>query len=85
VDSSAAAALANRGSAGLSIAVARGGHPNLVHQGGIPGFNSILVYFPKEKLTIAVISNSPVVSAGELAARIARDAFALAPASATQR
>ena len=51
------------------------GHPNLMHEGGIPGFNSILVYFPSEKLTIAVLSNSPAASAGELAAEIAREAF----------
>ncbi len=51
------------------------GHPNFMHEGGIPGFNSILVYFTEEKLTVAVISNSPGASAGELAAEIAREAF----------
>jgi CubicO group peptidase (beta-lactamase class C family) len=52
------------------------GHPNFMHEGGIPGFNSILVYFPNEKLSIAVLSNSPAASAGLLAAQIAREAFA---------
>jgi D-alanyl-D-alanine carboxypeptidase len=51
------------------------GHPNFMHEGGIPGFNSILVYFTEEKLSIAVISNSPAASAGQLAAEIARAAF----------
>ncbi len=51
------------------------GHPNLMHEGGIPGFNSILVYFTKEELSIAVISNSPAASAGRLAAEISREAF----------
>lgn len=51
------------------------GHPNFMHEGGIPGFNAILVYFPKEKLSIAVISNSPAASAGQVAAEIAREAF----------
>lgn len=51
------------------------GHPNFMHEGGIPGFNSILVYFKNEKLTIAVISNSPAASAGLLAAEIALESF----------
>lgn len=53
------------------------GHPNTMHEGGIPGFNSILVHFTKEDLTIAVLSNSPATSAGLLAARVAEAAFAL--------
>jgi D-alanyl-D-alanine carboxypeptidase len=51
------------------------GRPNLMHEGGIPGFNSILVHFTNEKLSIAVLSNSPAASAGQLAAEIAREAF----------
>jgi CubicO group peptidase (beta-lactamase class C family) len=51
------------------------GHPNFMHEGAIPGFNSILVYFTREKLSIAVISNSPAASAGQIAAEIARAAF----------
>ncbi len=51
------------------------GHPNFMHEGGIPGFNSILVYFTNEKLSIAVLSNSPAASAGQIAADIAREAF----------
>jgi CubicO group peptidase (beta-lactamase class C family) len=52
-------------------------HPNLMHEGGIPGFNSILVHFTDEKLSIAVLSNSPAASAGQLAAEIAREDFRL--------
>jgi hypothetical protein len=55
------------------------GHPNFMHGGGIPGFNSMLVYFPDEKLTVAVISSSPAAAAGELAAAIAREVFKLSP------
>ena len=47
----------------------------VMHEGGIPGFNAILVYFPHEKLSIAVSSNSPAASAGQLAAEIALEAF----------
>jgi D-alanyl-D-alanine carboxypeptidase len=53
------------------------GHPNLMHEGGIPGFNAILVLFTHEDLSIAVLSNSPAASAGQLAADIAREAFRL--------
>lgn len=52
------------------------GHRNFMHEGGIPGFNSILVYFTEEDLSIAVISNSSAVSAGTVAADIARGVFA---------
>jgi D-alanyl-D-alanine carboxypeptidase len=53
------------------------GHPNFMHEGGIPGFNSILVYFTNEHLSIEVISNSPAASAGQIAAEIARADFAM--------
>jgi len=56
------------------------GHPSFMHEGGIPGFNSILVYFTQEQLSIAVISNSPAVSAGQLAAEIARAVFEISAA-----
>lgn len=55
------------------------GHANVMHGGGIPGFNSILAYFIDEKLSIAVITNSPDASAGTLAAEIARESFAEKP------
>lgn len=55
------------------------GHANVMHDGGIPGFGSILVHFTKENLTIAVISNSPAASAGQLAAEIARECFRMNP------
>lgn len=51
------------------------GHPNLGHGGGIHGFNSMLVYFPAEGLSVAVISSSPAVPAGLVAADIAREAL----------
>ncbi len=55
------------------------GHLNFMHEGGIPGFNSILIYFTNEKLSIAVLSNSPAASAGQLAAEIALEAFEIEP------
>lgn len=50
-----------------------------MHEGGVPGFNAILIYFIYEQLSIAVISNSPAASAGLLAAQIARADFARPP------
>ena len=42
------------------------------HGGGIPGFNSMLTYFPETGVGVAVISNSEGYSAGRLAKEIAR-------------
>lgn len=43
------------------------------HGGGINGFNSVLLYFPDEKLHVAVISNSEVLRADALGLTIAKD------------
>jgi D-alanyl-D-alanine carboxypeptidase len=50
------------------------GRPRVMHGGGIFGFNSTLEYYPEEKLSIAVISNSESVTSGGLAKAIAREA-----------
>lgn len=54
------------------------GHPCILHGGGIYGFNSMLLYLPDEKLSIAVISSSESVSSGRLSQEIAREALGAA-------
>lgn len=53
------------------------GHARVMHEGGIHGFNSILEYYPEEKLSIAVLSNSESVPSSLLAREIARVALGL--------
>lgn len=48
------------------------GRPSVSHGGGIFGFNSILLHFPEDDLTIAVISNSEAYNSGALGMRLAR-------------
>jgi CubicO group peptidase (beta-lactamase class C family) len=50
-----------------------GGHKRISHGGGIEGFNTVLEYYPEDKLTIVVLENSagavpPPEIAGKLAA-----------------
>jgi hypothetical protein len=49
-----------------------GGHKKISHGGGIEGFNTILTYYPDDKLTVVVLAilNEPAVAdiAGKLAA-----------------
>jgi CubicO group peptidase (beta-lactamase class C family) len=48
-----------------------GGHKKISHGGGIEGFNTILTYYPDDKLTVVVLANlnGPVADiAGKLAA-----------------
>jgi CubicO group peptidase (beta-lactamase class C family) len=40
------------------------GRPAVWHTGGIPGFNSSLLYFPDEDMAIAVIVNAPPAPPG---------------------
>ena len=50
--------------------------PAVAHGGGIFGFNAFLVRLPThEDLTIAVLSNSPTLNAGDVAMQIARAAL----------
>ena len=51
---------------------AQAGEPCVWHGGGIFGFNSVLLYFPGEKLSIGVISNSEGLRADALGAELAR-------------
>jgi len=57
------------------------GHPKVAHGGGIPGFNSSLSEFPKDRITVAVIANAigKDAGAGKVAARIERIALDLPP------
>jgi CubicO group peptidase (beta-lactamase class C family) len=41
---------------GLSVAM-QDGHKRIQHNGGIEGFNTVLAYYPDDKLTVAVLSN----------------------------
>jgi CubicO group peptidase (beta-lactamase class C family) len=56
------------------------GHPQIAHGGGINGFASMLTYFPKDDLTIVVLTNSGNGQASQIATRIARAALGM-PAS----
>ena len=58
------------------------GHAVTGHTGSGLGFNAVLMTFPADRLTIAVLTNSASGSAGTIAAAIARSALELAPAKA---
>jgi CubicO group peptidase (beta-lactamase class C family) len=53
---------------GIYVGTAKG-RRRIIHEGGVPGFNSCMVYFPETKITISVLSNMfrPEV-AGEIVA-----------------
>ncbi len=51
------------------------GIPMVSHGGGINGFNSMLAYFPEQRLSVAVISNSETFRASSVSERIARAAL----------
>ena len=55
------------------------GQPVVDHSGGIFGFNSMLMYLPHQKLSVAVISNSETIASRELAHNIVRAALDIAP------
>jgi len=59
-----------------------GGHRRISHGGGIEGFNTVLEYYPEDKLTVVVLENSvgavpPPEIAGKLAAIAHGEAVAL--------
>jgi CubicO group peptidase (beta-lactamase class C family) len=56
------------------------GHAVAGHTGSGLGFSTVLMTFPADRLTIAVLTNSASASAVTIAAAIARAAFELAPA-----
>ncbi len=49
-----------------------GTHPRVFHGGSINGFTSILAYYPKDKLTIAVLANTETTIVGALEEELAR-------------
>lgn len=57
------------------------GHKRIEHAGGIQGFNSELVYWPDEKMTIVVLANlngsAPISIAADLAATVHGEKVAL--------
>jgi len=55
------------------------GHPIVAHDGGIPGFNSSLAYFPADSLGVAVLVNTAPGYAGRVQQAIARAALGLPP------
>ena len=48
------------------------GQPCIWHGGGIPGFKSVLLYFPGAQLSIGVLSNSERLRADTLGLELAR-------------
>jgi CubicO group peptidase (beta-lactamase class C family) len=66
---------------GLQIAPDLHGRQAILHGGGIHGFNSTLAYFIDDQLSIAVISNTHAVPAGQVAHEIARFALSATDAS----
>jgi D-alanyl-D-alanine carboxypeptidase len=55
------------------------GHRRVWHNGGINGFNSVLVSFPDDGLTVVVLANSDGGIANEVARAIVRAVFGLPP------
>ena len=53
------------------------GHPQVEHGGGIDGFASMLMYFPKDGVTVAVLTNSSGGPAVKIAKDVARAALGL--------
>lgn len=57
----------------LSVA----GHKTIMHNGGIEGFNTMLAYFPDDKLTVVVLSNMNGPAVDELGQRLGPMALGL--------
>lgn len=51
-----------------------GDHPRILHNGGIPGFSSLLAYYPGDELYVVVISNNSS-NATDIGAGLARLLF----------
>ena len=66
----------HKGSYGLGVGVQTvNGRTVIAHGGGIEGFNSHLMYFPEEKITVAVLANVNGPTASEFAQQLAKLAF----------
>lgn len=48
-----------------------GGHKAIEHNGGIEGFNTMLAYYPDDKMTVVVLSNVNGNAPGEIATKLA--------------
>ncbi|HLK69949.1 MAG TPA: serine hydrolase [Bryobacteraceae bacterium] len=57
---------------GLTVETA-GGHKVIQHGGGIEGFNTVLAYYPEDKLTVVVLenANNPAAPPGAIANKLA--------------
>jgi Beta-lactamase/Domain of unknown function (DUF3471) len=55
---------------GLMISNANG-HKRIEHGGGIEGFNTVMAYYPDDKLTVIVLANLNGGAPGEIAAKLA--------------
>jgi CubicO group peptidase (beta-lactamase class C family) len=56
---------------GLGVS-AQDGHKAITHDGGIQGFNTSLIYYPDEKLVVAVLANINGPGAGQIAAALGK-------------
>lgn len=56
---------------GLGVST-RNGHKMIAHNGGIQGFNTSLIYYPEDKLVVAVLANLNGPFADQLAAELGK-------------
>lgn len=56
---------------GLGVST-RNGHKMITHNGGIQGFNTSLIYYPEDKLVVAVLANLNGPFADQLAAELGK-------------
>jgi CubicO group peptidase (beta-lactamase class C family) len=72
--------LQGRGSYGFGLEISeRDGRRRVSHGGGIPGFNSQLIWLPDEDVHVAVVSNSEALPSGVVAELLIRAATSSAP------
>jgi len=56
---------------GLAVST-QDGHKAITHDGGIQGFNTSMIYYPDEKLVVAVLANMNGPGAGQIAAALGK-------------
>ena len=56
---------------GLGVST-QDGHKAITHDGGIQGFNTSMIYYPDEKLVVAVLANINGPGAGQIAASLGK-------------
>ncbi len=59
---------------GLTVAT-QDGHKRIEHNGGIEGFNTVLAYYPDDKLTVVVLSNINGSAPDQMYSKLAAVAF----------